>query len=105
MRKLLKSMKFVGFFSGGRWEWTWAPFRVDFGTILGAVGTQNRKKGDPETLTKNDGTKSDARLFGELRGTPGKGGGRPLKLVNHIPKTTHIDPLSFHCVPQGHGGG
>ena len=27
---------------------------MDFGTILGAVG---RKKGDPETLAKNDGKK------------------------------------------------
>ena len=53
----LKLKKFVGFFSGGRWEWTWAPFRVDFGTILGAVGCPKSKKGDPETLTKNDGKK------------------------------------------------
>ena len=30
---------------------------MDFGTILGAVGRQSRKKGDPETLTKNDGEK------------------------------------------------
>ena len=47
--KVLKSMEFLGFFSGGRWEWIWAPFRVDLGTILGAAGRQNRKKGDPET--------------------------------------------------------
>ena len=35
MRKLLKSSKFVVFFSGGRWEWIWVPFRLDFVTILG----------------------------------------------------------------------
>ena len=57
MRKLLTSVKFVCFFSGGRWEWTWAPFRTDLGTILGAAGTQNQEKGDPETLTENDGKK------------------------------------------------
>ena len=28
---------------------------MDFGTILGAVGRQSRKKGDPETLTKSHG--------------------------------------------------
>ena len=55
--KVAKIMKIVGSFSGGRREWTWAPFRVDFGIILGPVGAQNRKKGDPETLTKNDGKK------------------------------------------------
>ena len=53
--KVVKITENCWFFSGGRWEWTWAPFRVDFGTILGACGAQNRKKGDPETLTKNDG--------------------------------------------------
>ena len=70
MRKLLKSVKFVRFFSGGRWEWTWAPFRVDFGSILGAVGTQNRKKGDPETFTKNDGKK----VWQDVPGNSGPGG-------------------------------
>ena len=34
---------------------------------LGRLGAQNRKKGDPETLTKNDGTKV-TRQF------PGNGG-------------------------------
>ena len=65
-----KSVKFVVFLSGGRWESTWAPFRVDFGTILEAIGSPNRKKGDPETLTKNDGNKV-------MRAFPAKGGGRP----------------------------
>ena len=72
--KVVKITEICWFFSGGRWEWTWAPFRVDFGTILGAVGRQNRKKGDPETLTKNDGTKSHAGLSGESRL---RGGGGP----------------------------
>ena len=49
--KVEKIHEICGFFSGGRWEWTWAPFRVDFETILGAVGKQNWKKGGPETLT------------------------------------------------------
>ena len=84
MRKFLKLMKFVGFFSRGRWEWTWAPFRVDFGTILGAVGTQNRKKGDPETLAKSNG-KNMTRAF------PTKGEGRPLKLVFSILQRILID--------------
>ena len=55
--KIEKNCEICGFFSGGRWEWTWASFRVDFETILGAIGRQSRKKGDPETLTKNDGKK------------------------------------------------
>ena len=62
--------KFSGSSSEGRWEWTWAPFRSDFVTILKAFGGQNRKKGDPETLTTNDGTKSLARRSDW-------GGGRP----------------------------
>ena len=41
------------FFSGGRWDWIWVPFFVDFETILRAVGRLSRKKGDPETLTTN----------------------------------------------------
>ena len=57
IEKIVKISEICWFFSGGPWEWIWVPFQVDFGTISGAVGTQNRKKGDPETLTKNDGTK------------------------------------------------
>ena len=53
VEKIVKISEICGFFSGGPWEWIWAPFRVDFGTISGAVGIQNRKKGDPATLTKN----------------------------------------------------
>ena len=63
VEKTMKIDEICRFFSGGRWDWTWAPFLVDFVTILGAVARQNRQKGDPETLTKNDGTKSSARLF------------------------------------------
>ena len=55
--KITKITEICGFFSGGRWEWTWASFRVDFETIWGAIGRQSRKKGDPETLTENDGKK------------------------------------------------
>ena len=51
--KVVKIGEISWFFSGGRWEWTWAPFRMDFGTIFVAFGGQNPKKGDPETLTKN----------------------------------------------------
>ena len=65
--KVVKIRGICGFFSGGRWEWTGVSFRLDFGIILGAVSTQNREKGDPETLTKNDGTKSHAGLSGESR--------------------------------------
>ena len=53
VEKIVKISEICRFFSGGRWDWIWAPFCVDFGTILGAVGRQSRKKGDPETLTKN----------------------------------------------------
>ena len=97
--KVAEIMKIVGSFSGGRREWTWALFRVDFGIILGPVGAQNRKKGDPETLTKNDRKK----VLQDIPSNSDTGGGRPLKLVNSILKTIHIDPLSLHCVPQGHG--
>ena len=53
VEKIVKVIEICRFFSGGRWDWIWAQFFVDFGTILGAVGRQSRKKGDPETLTKN----------------------------------------------------
>ena len=99
--KIAKISEICGFFSGGRWEWTWAPFRIDFETILGAVGRRSRKKGDPESLTENDG-KTVLQDFSTNFET---GGGRPLKLVNSIFKTIHIDPLSLHFVPQGHGYG
>ncbi len=68
-------MKFVGFFSGGRWEWTWAPSRVDFETILGAVGHRSREKGDPDTLTENDGKK----VLQDFPRNSDTGGGRPSK--------------------------
>ena len=51
-RKLLKPTKFVGSFSGGRWEWTWAPFRVDFGTLLGAVGYPKSEKRGSRNLSE-----------------------------------------------------
>ena len=73
--KIVKVSEICRFFSGGRWDWIWAPFSVDFGTILGAVGRQSRKKGDPETLTKNHGTKSHAGHYGR----PREGGGGSLK--------------------------
>ena len=47
--KVVKIIEISCFFSGGRWEWTWAPFRVDFGTLLVQLGAQNQKKGDPES--------------------------------------------------------
>ena len=46
--KLLKSTEFVESFSGGCW--IWGPFWEQ-------LVAQNRKKGDPETLAKNDGKK------------------------------------------------
>ena len=36
--KVVKINEIRRFFSGGRWEWTWGQFRVDLGTILGALG-------------------------------------------------------------------
>ena len=42
--KVVKITEICWFFSGGRWEWTWAPFRVDFGTLLGAVGCPKVEK-------------------------------------------------------------
>ena len=57
MRKLLKSLKFVGFSREG----AGSGLGLHFGWILGPfwehVDAQNRKKGDPETLRKNDGKK------------------------------------------------
>ena len=102
MRKLLKSLTFVGFFREG----AGSGLEVHSGWILGPfwehVGAQNREKGDPETLTKNDGKKETQ----DFSANAGSRGGAALKtLVNSILKPTHIDPLSLHCVPQGHGGG
>ena len=45
---------------------------MDFGTIFGAVGRRNRKKGDPETLTKSYGKKVTQEVSG--RAVPGGGG-------------------------------
>ena len=73
VEKIVKIIEICRFFSGGRWDWIWAPFCVDFGTILGAVGRQSRKKGDAEALSKNDGKKS-CKTF---RGIPSWGGGGP----------------------------
>ena len=42
--KVVKITEICWFFSGGRWEWTWAPFRVDFRTILGACGCPKSEK-------------------------------------------------------------
>jgi len=75
--KIEKISEICGFFSGGRWEWIWAPFRMDFGTILGAVGRRSRKKGDPETLTKNDGKKVLQELSANSRVIPAGGVGGP----------------------------
>ena len=52
VEKIVKISEICRFFSGGRWDWIWAPFSVDFGTTLRAVGRQSRKKDDPEILTK-----------------------------------------------------
>ena len=75
--KVVKSSKFVGFSREG----AGSGLGLHFGWILGPfwehVDAQNRKKGDPETLRKNDGKKRDVRLSGELRRTPRKGGGGP----------------------------
>ena len=101
VEKIVNISEICRFFSWGRWDWTWAQFCVDFETILGAVGRRSRKKCDPETLSKNGGKKVLQDFSEEFR----HGGGRPLKLYNSIIKTIHIDPLSLHFVPQGHGGG
>ena len=57
MRKLFKSLKFVGFSREG----AGSGLGLHFGWILGPfweyVGAQNQEKGDPETLTKNGGKK------------------------------------------------
>ena len=57
VEEVCKINEICRFFSGKHWEWTWAPFRVDSGTLLVQLGGQNRKQGDPETFTKNDGKK------------------------------------------------
>ena len=35
--KVVKITEICWFFSGGRWEWTWVPFRVDFGNHFGSM--------------------------------------------------------------------
>ena len=75
--KIAKICEICGFFLGGRWEWIWAPFRMDFVTILGAVGRRSRKKCDPETLTKNDGKKVLQELSANSRVIPAGGVGGP----------------------------
>ena len=59
--KVAKIIKIVGSFSGGRREWTWAPFQVDFGVSLGSVGAQNRKKRRSRNLNEKRQKKSAAR--------------------------------------------
>ena len=73
VEKIEKVIEICRFFSGGRWDWIWAPFWMDFGTILGAVGRQSRKKGDAETLTKNQWKK----VAQDIPEDPGTGGGYP----------------------------
>ena len=62
MRNFVKSLKFVGFSREG----AGSGLGLHFGWILGLfwehVDAQNRKKGDPETLTENDG-KKETRAF------------------------------------------
>ena len=82
--KVVKITEICRFFSGGRWDWIWAPFSVDFGTILGAVGRQSRKKGDPETLTKNHGKKVTQVITED----PGREGGGALKQSSFHPGTS-----------------
>ena len=42
--KIVKINEIAGFFSEGPWEWTRAPFRMDFGTTVGAVGYLKSEK-------------------------------------------------------------
>jgi hypothetical protein len=70
VEEIVKIIEICKFFSGGRWDWIRVPFFVDFGTILGAVGRRSRKKGDPETLTKNHWKKV-------LQDITARGGGCP----------------------------
>ena len=85
--KIEKIIEICRFFSGGRWDWMWVQFFVDFGTILGAVGRQSRKKGDPETLTEIIEKKS-CEAF---RKTPVRGGGA-LKQSSFHPEHHDKDP-------------
>ena len=56
--KVWKISEICGFFS---WEGAGSGFGLHFGWFLGPfweqLGAQSRKKGDPETLAKNDGKK------------------------------------------------
>jgi hypothetical protein len=51
--------------------------------ILGAVGRQNQKKGDPKTLTKNHGKK----VMPQIPEDPARGGGA-LKQSSFHPGTS-----------------
>ena len=89
VRKLLKSVKFVGSFPGGRWEWTWGPLRVDFGTILGAFGCRKWKECNPEILTKSHWKK----VTRVITGHPVREGGGALKQSSFHPGTSWQGPL------------
>ena len=91
VRKLLKSVKFVGSFPGGRWEWTWGPFRVDFGTILGACGCRKSER----MQCRNSNEKSLKKSHAGHYETPRKGGGGgPLNNLHFTPGHHDKDPLN-----------
>ena len=90
VEKIVKIIEICRFFSGGRWDWIWAPFFVDFGTILGAVGRQSRKKGDPESLTKSHGKKVTQVITED----PEREGGVPLNNPHSTPGHHDKDPLN-----------
>jgi hypothetical protein len=88
------------FFSERLWEWTWAPFRMDFEMILGPAGCPESEKGQAGDLNGNRCTKKRREAF---RACSSNSGG-PLKLVSSILQGTPQDILSLHFVPQMHGG-
>ena len=96
MRKLLKSLKFVGFSREG----AGSGLGLHFGWILGPfwehLGAQNRKKGDPETLTKNDGQK----VMQDFSGNAGPGGGGPITNQLYPPGDSHRPSITPLCATR-----
>ena len=84
VEKIEKVIEICRFFSGGRRDWIWCPFSMDFGTILGAVGRQSREKCDPESLTKSHRKK----VAQAIPGGSGPGGGGALKQSSFHPGTS-----------------
>ena len=100
MRKLLKSVKFVGVSREG----AGSGLGFHFGWILRLFWKHLVPKIGKKAIQKPYRKIMETKRRGKFREIRLRAGG-PSKLFNHVHQRTPVDILSFHFVPQGHGGG